>query len=225
MNNQFYLLREREFLKSNEPIYKIGRTDQKFLTRMSGYPKGSEVIFNSLVANCFVLETNIKKIFKQLFIHRIDIGNEYFEGNVNEMLEIIRQQINLQIDNLKNKTIENAVLEDIKIEIKNNIEIKNLDIENDNIEYFTYTEEQDDIMSLYNKAYILLKSILDDKKNLKFITSGSQLDAISYFNNITICDSDDPETIKMIDMINKSKYILYNLMLNNFDDLKILANQ
>jgi len=38
-----YILREREFLNLRNPIYKIGKTRQEPNSRLSGYPKGSEI--------------------------------------------------------------------------------------------------------------------------------------------------------------------------------------
>jgi hypothetical protein len=41
-NNEFiYLIKEREFIKTKEPIYKIGKTKQKNLQRIKSYPNGS----------------------------------------------------------------------------------------------------------------------------------------------------------------------------------------
>jgi len=40
-----YLIREREFIKTNEPIYKIGKTKQPCLNRLYNYPKGTALIF------------------------------------------------------------------------------------------------------------------------------------------------------------------------------------
>jgi len=40
-NHYVYLLREREFIDLDEPIYKLGKTIQQPNTRLAGYPKGS----------------------------------------------------------------------------------------------------------------------------------------------------------------------------------------
>ena len=76
-----YLLREREFLKTNENIYKIGRTTQINDNRIKQYPKGSELILLVTVDNCIFIENKIKILFKQKYTQRKDIGTEYFEGN------------------------------------------------------------------------------------------------------------------------------------------------
>lgn len=84
-----YLIREREFAYSNQPIYKLGRTN-KIATRMNSYPKDSEV---------YLVEKDLISIFEEIYERATTkdgstfIGNEYFVGNVNEMIYIIRTYI------------------------------------------------------------------------------------------------------------------------------------
>lgn len=86
--NYIYLLREREFIKTKENIFKIGFTTKDILIRTNGYPKHSKLYINlPVIGNP---ELKLIHIFKAKFIHRTDIGNEYFEGNVNDMLTIIK---------------------------------------------------------------------------------------------------------------------------------------
>jgi hypothetical protein len=87
--NYIYLLQEREFLKTNESIYKIGRTAQYYETRLSQYPKGSKTILVKKCNNCYSMETRLLKDFRAKFVNRTDIGKEYFEGDVEEMINII----------------------------------------------------------------------------------------------------------------------------------------
>lgn len=84
----FYLLIEREFIKTGESIYKIGRTIV-VARRFMRYPKGSEIICVLKVPNCEQFETDIKVEFKRLFVNRLDIGDEYFEGDIRKMKNII----------------------------------------------------------------------------------------------------------------------------------------
>ena len=45
MDTQYiYLLQEREFIKTKEPIYKIGKTKQVNNKRFGQYPKGSVLL-------------------------------------------------------------------------------------------------------------------------------------------------------------------------------------
>ena len=87
----FYLLQEREFIKSNEPIYKIGKTSKTMLTRLKGYPKNSNVFYSNIVDKKYNIESNIKKKFIKEFIQRKDIGSEYFEGSIIDMINIINK--------------------------------------------------------------------------------------------------------------------------------------
>jgi hypothetical protein len=84
--NYIYLLRLREFIKTNENVYKIGRTKQYNLKRINQYPKGTEIIIFRKCFNCNKMENEIIKLFKNKYNHCIDYGNEYFEGNEFEMI-------------------------------------------------------------------------------------------------------------------------------------------
>jgi hypothetical protein len=96
-----YMLIEREFIKTKEPIYKIGRTGN-FHQRMKSYPKNSEIIMSFVVTNCIKVETLLMRSFKQKFKQRIDIGQEYFEGELKELKkvfqEIVLPEINAQTE-------------------------------------------------------------------------------------------------------------------------------
>ena len=86
--NYFYIIREREFIKTNENIYKIGKTTQELHKRMASYPKDSESILSLNVPDCHIFERTIINLFRGVFIQRTDIGTEYFEGDVNQMIEL-----------------------------------------------------------------------------------------------------------------------------------------
>jgi hypothetical protein len=83
-----YLLREREFIKTKENIYKIGRTCNP-RNRLSSYPKGSDIKFLMECNDSHVAERDLMEIFDRLFIPRPDIGAEYYEGNSFDLLRII----------------------------------------------------------------------------------------------------------------------------------------
>jgi hypothetical protein len=84
-----YLLQEREFIKTKEPIYKIGKTKQEKLKRIKSYPNGSELLLYTVCNNCDEIEKTIINKFKSHFIHKKDIGNEYFKGDYNSMIYLI----------------------------------------------------------------------------------------------------------------------------------------
>jgi hypothetical protein len=84
-----YLLQEREFIKTKEPIYKIGKTKQEKLKRIKSYPNGSELLFYMVCNNCDEIEKTIINKFKSHFIHKKEFGNEYFMGDYNLMIDTI----------------------------------------------------------------------------------------------------------------------------------------
>jgi hypothetical protein len=84
-----YLLHEREFLNSGRQLYKIGRTSQSPNDRFDDYPKGSCVVFYLRVPDSKASEKAIKAAFKIKFKQDRDIGQEYFEGDVNEMTQTL----------------------------------------------------------------------------------------------------------------------------------------
>lgn len=94
-HHYIYLLQEREFIKSGESIYKIGRTQKEHLIRFAQYPKGSSLLFQMRCRDGVRIEAWLLKIFKDAFIQRLDIGKEYFEGRSSMMMELIYQTIKL----------------------------------------------------------------------------------------------------------------------------------
>ena len=76
-----YLLQEREFIKTNENIYKIGMTKQANLARFKSYPNGTILILHIMCNDCKSAEKAIMGSFAKLFKQRRDIGLEYFEGD------------------------------------------------------------------------------------------------------------------------------------------------
>ena len=89
MTEYIYLLQEREFIKTKENIYKLGKTKQDNLKRIQNYSNGTKLIIQLECENCDITEKVLIKIFKKNFIQRIDIGTEYFEGDKYEMISII----------------------------------------------------------------------------------------------------------------------------------------
>ena len=92
-----YILREREFLRNNEPTYKIGKTTQEPNTRLKGYPKGSEIIIFCEVHDCNHIETILIWKFNEKFKRRHEYGKEYFSGDINEMKYVFLQIVNNNI--------------------------------------------------------------------------------------------------------------------------------
>lgn len=93
MSNYIYLLQEREFIKTNDNVYKVGMTKKENHERFNQYPKGSILLFQMICNDCKNMEKIIIIKFKQHFKLRKDIGNEYFEGDYKNMVDIIYSTI------------------------------------------------------------------------------------------------------------------------------------
>ena len=136
--NYIYLVKEREFIKTNENIYKIGRSKQENTKRFLQYPKGSELILQETCIDCIKTEKMIINEFKKHFIHRKDIGNEYFEGECLKMRKIVWGYLldeSKQVENDNyNESLENIqsprkeIFEDIIDNLTENKLKKNVDI-------------------------------------------------------------------------------------------------
>ena len=114
-----YLIREREFVRCGEPVYKVGMTIQEVgdsgVRRLNAYKKGTELIF---LWQCMdptqtiTIETIIKKRFQELF-RQHDDGHEYFMGDRFEMVDTIMKVIGTANVNWKKegeRIIENSLV-------------------------------------------------------------------------------------------------------------------
>ena len=81
-----YLLQTREFINSNLPVYKIGKTKQTNNLRFNSYPKGSKLLYQSCCKDCDECERRIISLFNTKYKKRQDFGNEYYEGEYRSMI-------------------------------------------------------------------------------------------------------------------------------------------
>ncbi len=134
-----YLLIEREFIKTNEKIYKIGFSDKLNLHRFNQYPKESQLLVHIYTDNGRLCEKEILHTFKKIFKHRTDIGNEYFEGDYKKMRNIMFMIIE-EIENIKEKiNTDNTIDNDKYLEyIKKDKELR----EKERIEKYKIIEEK-----------------------------------------------------------------------------------
>jgi hypothetical protein len=151
-----YLIKEREFIKTEENIFKLGKTKQTDNKRFYSYPKGSILIFQVYSENINKVEKNLIKIFKKTFTHVIKYGNEYFEGDSIKMQKLISENIILdKIDT--DETIE--TYEDSEISNESRI-IKDL----------TYFDSDNNEFTLYHYPLSRL-----DNSMIKFLKSNEQI--------------------------------------------------
>jgi hypothetical protein len=83
-----YAIQTREFLNQKESVVKIGRTHD-IVQRFKSYPKGSRLLCTIYVEDYIkkeqILIQNLREIYKQ----RKDLGSEYFEGRITDMLNVL----------------------------------------------------------------------------------------------------------------------------------------
>lgn len=84
-----YLLQTRESVKCNESIYKIGKTTQDNLKRFQSYPNGSILFFHIYCFDVNVVEKKLIEVFHYKFVNVPLYGNEYFEGDLDTMIDTI----------------------------------------------------------------------------------------------------------------------------------------
>ena len=88
-----YLLHTREFISTNVPIFKLGRSNH-LDNRVKQYPNGSKILLMIACKHSKFCENNLKKLFKSKFIQKSYYGSEYFEGNYIDMIKEICDYIN-----------------------------------------------------------------------------------------------------------------------------------
>ncbi len=93
MTEYIYLLQTREFIKTNENIYKIGKTKQENLKRIGNYDNGTILICQFKCNDCDKIERELIKLFREKYELQKDIGNEYFKGKCDDMRDDIYNYI------------------------------------------------------------------------------------------------------------------------------------
>jgi len=81
-----YLVQEREFIRSGEQTYKVGKS-RNVGQRMVQYPKDSRIVCFMGVSDIDVAEREILQIFRVMFRHETQYGAEYFSGSCREMMQ------------------------------------------------------------------------------------------------------------------------------------------
>lgn len=77
-----YIIQEREHILMEQPIYKIGRSED-IIVRLSTYPKNSDLLYYALVERHGFVETHIIQslLNDNNVVHKSDIGREYFQSD------------------------------------------------------------------------------------------------------------------------------------------------
>jgi hypothetical protein len=97
MSEGVYLIHPREFIKTNENVYKLGRSLHLDI-RVKQYPNGSNTLLMLNCNNSIVCEKYLINLFKTKFIQKTYYGTEYFEGDKKIMIKEIINYINIVYD-------------------------------------------------------------------------------------------------------------------------------
>ena len=210
MTQYIYLLQEREFRKTKEYVYKVGMTKKENLERFNQYPKGSVLLFQMICNNCKNMEKLVLKNFKETFKQRKDIGNEYFEGEYKDMIDIIYLTIknnnSVEDDIVEDDIVEDAVVEDEKHDIEEDWKLKHIrDIKSKKYQENAFKVVCDKINNIFpdyqqdlsfggTKKFIKI-SLIDDEyfvyyinpelKSLTFAKDGDVYIGKEYYENFT----------------------------------------
>jgi hypothetical protein len=83
-----YVIWLREFLEQDEPVYEVGHTSD-LCERLAQYPKESRLLFSVWIEDTRESERQVYAVLNDFFLHRTDIGRNYYEGNLQRILRVI----------------------------------------------------------------------------------------------------------------------------------------
>lgn len=85
------------YAHSNDSVFKIGMTTRTVYDRLREYPKHSTIIkYRELqYIYCRSMEKILLYIFHVLFIPKINLGPEYFQGDINHMMRLFDTLVNM----------------------------------------------------------------------------------------------------------------------------------
>ena len=90
MSEYIFIVHVREFFRLNENTYTVGRTSGTVKTRLRKYPRGSKLLFSIKVNDANKIKVIIKNTFDNKFKKKPVYGNDYYNGNINCMINEIQ---------------------------------------------------------------------------------------------------------------------------------------
>jgi hypothetical protein len=87
-SGHIYIIWTSEFARVNDNVYKVG-CSTIISKRMCQYPKNSALMICNFNTTIFETEKKLLDVFAKTFTHRKDIGSEYFQGDIEEMKELL----------------------------------------------------------------------------------------------------------------------------------------
>lgn len=135
-------------------IYKFGRS-KDFMKRFSQYHKESKPTIELVLwhENNQTFETEILRQFRGVFKERRDIGNEYFQGDVERMKQLV---INHYIPSIVNTNLNNMLSVLVKRQNATDAKVQVLD---DMCNMFNYDVIRDDIITYLNTSDVVYSQI------------------------------------------------------------------
>lgn len=93
--DSIYLAQTRDCFDKDNNVFKIGRTTN-YEQRKKGYPKGTIFYLQRLCLSAPTMERTILAKADTLYKKRTDYGNEYFEGDLRSMIDLINTEVNAE---------------------------------------------------------------------------------------------------------------------------------
>jgi len=132
MTEFVYMIMERDAIRISElenfSVVKIGRTSKGIVSRMTGYPKGSQVLAVACVANSVDSEKRLISLFDDKFEQETDHGREYYSGDLRKMQKIFHKFATTEVtyDDVESESEELEELVELVEEIQSDLVDMNL---------------------------------------------------------------------------------------------------
>jgi hypothetical protein len=206
-----YLIQEREFIKTQENVYKIGKSNN-LSERIKHYPKESKLLLIILCKNSGDIEKELIKLLTKKFKLCSNYGAEYFEGKIDKIIN--------EIENLFKTT------KSLFCRIKNSTTNKfnfNFIINDDNNDILTKIAYPININLKDNKVDEDADDDVEDSKEDENEEDNEEVD-IDEEVEVDDEDDEDDEVDEEVDVeisdddedIKDNEYIVNNLQINNF---------
>jgi hypothetical protein len=106
-----YVVHEREFRRFNEPIWKVGYTDQTIEQRLRGYTRDSIAILTAAVSDGRGAEAMLLKFLDDApsIKCRRDIGREYYEGPLTSLAVVFGSIMTTWCSSIPMSSVEESV--------------------------------------------------------------------------------------------------------------------
>jgi hypothetical protein len=149
-----YLLRLREFENNKENIYKIGRANN-LCNRMKQYPNGSVIYLMIECTDSKKHENKLINLFISKYTHNSMCGREYFNGNLDNMINDIINYIQKEMTETFCKMIKKNIIID---KINKNMNTKKSFLQNE-------LENKSNIIILKKNNSILKNNVKKNDNN------------------------------------------------------------